>query len=287
MKKYIFIFILSLFFGVIDAQSDKKAYRILDEAKKEVKWNDFVNVVQKADVILFGELHNNPIVHWLEYELTKDLQKKVGGRLVLGAEMFEADNQLIMDEYLGDLIKQKNFEEEMRLWNNYSTDYKPLVEFAKEKNIRFVATNVPRRYAAYVHAKGLDALQKLSEDAKKYIAPLPIVFDSTLACYKNMLNMSGHKASITFAQAQAIKDATMAYFIMKNWKPGILFLHFNGAYHSDNFEGIGWYLRKAKPDLKIQVITSIEVDDVNQPDVNEFPKASFYLLIPTSMTKTY
>ena len=39
------------------------------------------------------------------------------------------------------------------------------------------------------------------------------------------------------AEAQAMKDATMAHFILKNWEPGKTFLHFNGSYHSDNFQG--------------------------------------------------
>jgi uncharacterized iron-regulated protein len=29
-----------------------------------------------------------------------------------------------------------------QLWSNYQTDYRPLVDFAKENNLRFIATNI-------------------------------------------------------------------------------------------------------------------------------------------------
>lgn len=78
--------------------------------------------------------------------------------LILGAEMFESDNQVILNEYLAGLISQSSFENEARLWPNYKTDYKPLVEFAKTNKLQFVASNVPRRYASLVNSKGFEDL---------------------------------------------------------------------------------------------------------------------------------
>ncbi|MDZ7775007.1 MAG: ChaN family lipoprotein [Bacteroidales bacterium] len=77
--------------------------------------------IADADVVFFGELHNNPVAHWLQLEVTRDLYQEKNGNLVLGAEMFEADNQLIIDEYLEGTIRQKDFEKEARLWSNYGT----------------------------------------------------------------------------------------------------------------------------------------------------------------------
>jgi len=102
-----------------------------------------------ADIVLFGELHDNPISHWLQLELTKDLYDLKKDKLVLGAEMFESDNQVILDEYLSGKILQSSFESEARLWSNYKTDYKPLVEFARINKLKFVASNIPRRYLIF------------------------------------------------------------------------------------------------------------------------------------------
>ena len=64
--------------------------------------------------------------------------------------------------FLG-FISEKNFEKEARLWPNYKTDYKPLVSFAKDNNLSFVATNIPRRYASAVFKNGLKKLRNLLE----------------------------------------------------------------------------------------------------------------------------
>jgi uncharacterized iron-regulated protein len=95
-------------------------------------------------------------------------------------------------------------------------------------------------------------------------------------------NQSGN-----MVKAQAIKDATMAHFILANRTEGKLFVHFNGSYHSDNFDGIGWYLRKQAPTLKIVTISSVEQESIEKPDASNGKRADFILLIPSDMTKTY
>lgn len=264
------------------------AYKIFDSKGNEEDFRKLVNKSMEADVILFGELHNNPIVHWLQYELSKSLFEKVGTNLVMGAEMFEADNALIINEYLQGKIKDKNFEAEARLWPNYKTDYKPLMQFAKDSSIRFIATNIPRRYAAIVNKDGFEGLNLLDEEAKKYIAPLPVAYDPELSGYKSMLAMmegSGHE-NVNLPKAQAIKDATMAYFILKNLKQGEKFIHFNGTYHSDDFQGIMWYLKQARPELKVLTISSIEQENLTKLMDDNKEKADFILVTPSSMTKT-
>jgi uncharacterized iron-regulated protein len=216
--------------------------------------------------------------------------------------MFEADNQTILDEYLADIITEKNFEAEARLWNNYKTDYKPLVEFAKENNLVFVATNIPRRYASLVSKKGLSSLDSLTDDAKRFMMPLPVEVDLQLPAYSNMLKMMGihstdengkvNEGAANFAYAQAVKDATMAFRINEYYKKAIqdksknsIFLHFNGSYHSDNYESIIYYLKKYNPNLKIMTITAAdqkELDSLEKTGV-----ADFSIVTPLSMTKTY
>ena len=110
--------------------SHNPAYQIFDKTGKKVKYSKMIQALDKAEIIFFGEFHNNPISHWMEYEITKDLAERNPVGLTLGAEMFEADNQLILNEYLDSLISKKKFEAEMRLWPNYKTDYKPLLDYA-------------------------------------------------------------------------------------------------------------------------------------------------------------
>jgi uncharacterized iron-regulated protein len=280
---------------VLTAKAQKPAYRLFREDGKKVKYEKMLEAASEADIVLFGEYHTNPIAHWLQLELTTDLFEDRGDELILGAEMFEADNQLIMDEYLDGKITEAKFEEEARLWSNYLTDYKPLVLLAKENGLTFVATNVPRRYANMVFNKGVASLDSLSAEAKSYMAPLPLEYDTSLNCYRQLMGtgsdpmtgeaMGGH-GSINLVDAQAIKDATMAYFIMEHWQKGKLLVHYNGAYHSDDHESINWFLKKANPDLNIVTISTVSQDDVSELDEESQGKADFIIAVPTTMTQT-
>ncbi len=268
---------------------DKPAYRIFDHSGKPVSYSQMIDRLQDANFIFYGELHNNPIAHWMELQITKDLYAK-NHKLILGAEMFEADVQLILNEYLQGFIREKDVKNEARVWPNYPTDYKPLLTFAKEHSLYFVATNIPRRYANLVYRRGFEALDSLSPQAKKYIAPLPIEYDQNLDCYKNMLQGMVHMgmpANPNIAKAQAIKDATMAYFISRNYKKGYQFIHYNGSYHSDNFQGIVWYLKKLQPQGKIMTITTVEQENLDKLSTEFKNKANFIIVVPEDMTKTY
>jgi hypothetical protein len=309
-RKVVLFFLLGGFIAVT-ANAQKSAYTLFREDGKKVKYEKMAEAAAEADIVLFGEYHTNPISHWLQLELTTDLYDLRGEGLILGAEMFEADNQLILNEYLAGQITEKKFEEEARLWKNYSTDYKPLVQVAKENELTFVATNIPRRYANMVFKKGVLSLDSLSDEAKTYIAPLPLDYDTSLNCYKQMMGggdspmgeaktpksdtiapmgeakspMGGH-GSTNLADAQAIKDATMTYFIMEYWEPGKLFVHYNGAYHSDDFESMNWFLKRANPDLKIVTISTVSQDDVEALEEESEGKADFIIAVPSNMTQT-
>lgn len=268
----------------IQAQS-KPAYHLYDKKGKKVSYEKMLKQIDKADVLLFGEFHNNPIVHWLQFEVTDTMRTKK--KLILGAEMIETDNQDAMNQYLAGTIDQKGLDTLARLWNNYKTDYKPLVDLAKKYNFPFIGTNIPRKYASKVFREGFESLETLPDEEKQWIAPLPIAYDPELPGYKNMLTMMGDHASDNFPKAQAIKDATMAHNILKHYQPGSLFIHYNGAYHSDNYEGILWYLKKDRPDLKYVTISVHSQKDVSKLSKEAIGKADFIICVHENMTTTY
>ena len=79
----------------------------------------------------------------------------------------------------------------------------------------------------------------------------------------------------------------MAYFIGKNLPKNGVFLHYNGTYHSDNFEGIGFYLKRTLPELKIITISTVTQADLNALAPENVSKADFILVIDEDVTKTY
>jgi uncharacterized iron-regulated protein len=282
-------FVISLLLLLITTSEvytqDKKPYQIYNIKGRQTSYKKMLKAAQKADIVFFGEQHNSAIAHWLQLELTTDLYSK--RPLILGAEMFERDNQSAINQYVSKEINQKQLDTLARLWSNYKTDYKPLLDFAREKQLDFVATNIPRKYANMVFKQGLTALDQLSEEEYNWIVPLPFPFDPNLPTYQKILTMMGDHGTPELVLAQAIKDATMAYSIEQNLRSGHLFLHYNGTYHSDYFEGIVWYLKRTQPQLKYLVISTVTQKDIGSLEAEHLGKADFIIVVDEKVTKTY
>ena len=264
----------------------KQPYALYNAKGKKSSFTKMVKSLKQKDIILFGEIHNSPIAHWLEIEVTKALYTP---QLVLGAEMFEADNQKAVDDFLSSTIDAKGLDTLCRLWSNYKTDYAALLAYAKEKKLPFVATNIPRVYATRVYKHGFESLHKdsLTNEERHWIAPLPIPYDPMLPRYQHILSMMGDHGTPELVKAQAIKDATMAHFIIKNYQEGKQFLHFNGAYHSDFYEGILWYLMKQNQTYRYGTISTVEQQDISQLEQEHIGKADFIICVDEDVTTSY
>ena len=267
----------------------RQAYAVFTSEGDETDYGRMVKELNHADVIFIGETHNCPIAHWMEYEIASDIIRKSEKGLTLGAEMFESDNQLLVDEYTRGLISSDKFEAEAKLWDNYWTDYSGLLYLAREHGLKFVATNVPRRYASLVKDNGLEALQNLPDEAKNLMAPLPIAFDAQAQdeAMFGFMQMMGGKGSANshLAEAQAIKDATMAWFISRNFDRK--FIHYNGNFHSDNHGGIIPYLEQYLPGKKIATVCSVRQDKIDSLDKENRSRADFIIVAPTDFPMSY
>jgi uncharacterized iron-regulated protein len=272
--------------------ADRPAYRLFTAQGQVADYDQMLAQLAEADVVLFGEQHNDPIAHWLELQVAKDLSRQKGpGKLVLGLEMFERDVQPLLAQYTAGTLPDSAFERQSRPWPNYTTDYRPLLQFAKAAQIPVFGTNVPRRYAQQVARGSLAALDKLPADEKKYMMPLPLKVDFNLPGYKQMAAMFGDAhgggGPNTIIQAQALKDATMAYSIASSLGAGQTLLHLNGSYHSDHRDGIVAYLRQAKKPLRIKTLSVVTQADLQQLAKDNVDLADYVIVVPDDMTKTY
>lgn len=285
MKKLFTLFCLLTF--VLSFSQDKPAYQLFDKNGKRTSYKKLLKASVNTDILLFGEHHNNPISHWLQLALTKDIHKQHKS-VVMGAEMLERDNQEQLNQYLSDEIDQKGLDSLARLWSNYKTDYKPLVDYAKENKIPFIATNIPRRFASMVYRGGFESLDTLTSYQKAWIAPLPVKYEASLSQYEKMLEMSQGHGGDKLPKAQAIKDATMAHSILSNLpNTKTVFIHYHGTYHSDFYQGIYWYLKQNQPDLKIVTIATVSQSQLRKLDKEHLHKADFILAVDEDMTTTY
>jgi len=266
--------------------AERPAYLLYNSEGEQVVYSELLENVLTHDITFFGELHNSAIAHWLQYELVRDI-KNSDKELIVGMEMFERDQQVLIDEYAAGLISRERFEDEARLWNNYSTDYRPILEYAVENEIQIAATNIPRRYASAVYSNGLDVLNELSDEAKSWIAPLPIKVDTDLPGYRDIYEAAHGHGGDYLIYSQAVKDATMAHSILEFFEEGIKMIHLNGSYHSNNREGIIWYLEKYGSDASVFTINTITAEDPENVDPEDLKAADFTLVVPERMTTTF
>ncbi len=258
-------------------------YKIFNtKTQKATSLDEIVRDINKADVLFFGEEHNDSTGHQLEYILLKKIAEHYPGKTALSMEMFETDCQTVLNEYLAGLIRDKNFETDARVWPNYD-DYRPLIEFSKENKLPVISANAPARYTNMVNRLGLSSLQQLDATGKSYLPPLPI--DTATGPYLEKFDqiMGGHSAmpGMQMYQAQNLWDATMGWSIAKFIKThhDYKILQINGGFHSEEKLGAAAQLLHYDPKIRIINIAVYSDDSFTNPDWSKFNKMGDYIIL--------
>ena len=258
-------------------------YKIYSTSQRKlISPDDIVNDMANADVLFFGEEHNDSTSHYLEYVLFKKLSQKYPQKVALSMEMFETDCQNVLDEYLDGFIREKNFMTEARAWHNYK-DYRPLIEWAKANHIPVVAANAPARYVNMTNRLGLSSLAQLNSISRSYLPPLPID-TATGEYYEKFTTIMGGHASMggmQLFQAQNLWDATMGWStarFAKKHKDYKLF-QVNGSFHSEEKLGAAAQLKKYAPKLRVLNIAVFCDDNYDNPDWAKLSKNGDYIIM--------
>lgn len=270
------------------------AYRVFTGAGQPASLDDVIHAMAAEQVVFVGETHDDPTAHMLELKLLEGAANAYaapadsGSRPVaLSLEFFERDVQLPLDEYLAGLITESSFLADSRPWDRYATDYRPLVEFAKQRRLPVIAANAPHRYVTLVVRRGRAALSELSPQALAYLPPLP--YGQASPAYRNqwiatiaeVMKQEGMKCGVPVPHAdappgshqqmgneldgQVLWDATMAYSVASYLRahPGALVLHLAGGFHVDRGTGIPEQLKAYMPDVRAMIVALRPVDDVS------------------------
>lgn len=248
-------------------------YRIFTGDGKPATLADISTAAGNTDVLYLGENHDDAVGHSLQFAIFKEIVEKYRPtrQVALSMEMFERDTQIVLDEYLNGLITEKQFEANARPWKNYPQGYKPLVELAKAQKLPVIAANAPRRYVNMVTRGGRGALEKLSPEALKWLAPLPYGTASSAyaAKFNGLMGARHNDMTSNMLQSQSLWDATMAYFVadylQKTENP--LVVHLNGKFHSESRLGTVEHLLRYRPTAKALVVT-VQYD-ADFPNFNE------------------
>ena len=267
-------------------------YKIYDTRTRQIVTIDkIVTDMADADVLFFGEEHNDSAAHYLENKIFRALHAQYADKVVLSMEMFETDGQLGLNEYLTGFINEDRFSRDVRLWSNYK-DYRPMIEYAKQNKIPVIAANPPRRYANLVTRRGMRSLDSLSKDAKKYLPPLP--YDTLSGHYRekfmDIMKGTPGTGSQNIYYSQSLWDAGMSYsiysFLKKNKRKKVF--HCVGGFHTEEKLGTAAQLQMRNKRLKILNIASFSDTSFNNPDWEKFiSKGDYIILTNPDLKKTF
>jgi uncharacterized iron-regulated protein len=290
----IFLFFVGFFACLISFSqtSMEKNYKIYNTHTKQLATPEQIAADCKdADVLFFGEEHNDSACHYLEHIIFEALHKQYGEKLALSLEMFETDNQTALNDYLGGFIPEERLVKDVRLWSNYK-DYRPMIEYAKQNNINVIAANPPRRYVSIVSRRGMKSLDSLPKDSKKFLPPLP--YDTLAGRYRDKFAevMQGSPGSTNpnIYYSQNLWDAGMSYSIYSYWKKNKdkKIFHCVGRFHCDEKLGTLAQLQKRKSGLKILNISSFSDSSFTNPDWEKFSNLGDYIIITNpELKKTF
>ncbi|MET4081897.1 putative iron-regulated protein [Pedobacter sp. UYP30] len=288
----IILFLFTVFtHNLLFAQTADSLYKIYDvKQQKEISLDDLVANADKANVVFFGEDHNDSVCHVVEFLIIKKLSGIYPAHIAISMEMFHTDLQPVLNEYLDGLISERNFLKEGNPWPNY-TDYKPIIEYAKRHKLPIIAANVATRYSNAVTINGLSVLKKFPKSSRLFLPPLPI--DTALGLYYTKFNQvsGGHgMGDMKIYQTQNLWDASMAWSIASYLRkhPSTKILQINGRFHSDEKLGAVAKLKEYRRTVKTLTISSFSGADFNHPKWKNYANLADYIVLTNpNIPRTY
>jgi uncharacterized iron-regulated protein len=283
-------------------------YRVYTAAGAPATFDGLVAAMRDADVVFLGEQHDDSTTHALQrrlFQAAAELDRPVA----LGLEMFERDVQPVLDEYLAGLIRERDFLAVSRPWGNYVTDYRPVVEYAREQGLPVLAANAPQRYVSRVSRLGPTSLADLGPDAQATLPPDVAPASDALAAEFNavMSGMMGHGGGDAASDsttsdagavhgsapgldnllaAQNLRDAAMGHTIAAylDTHPGHRIVHLNGTFHSEGGLGVPEHLARYRPGTKALVVTARPDDAFPALDPEAFrgTDGGFFIVVDPS-----
>src|SRR5262245_15352691 len=241
-----------------------------------------------ADVVVFGERHDAAAVHAEHLRILRELHAQRPD-LVVTMEMFERDVQPVLWQYLVGDIDESEFLARSRPWSNYATDYRPIVEYARENHIEVLAANAPRAAVARVRERGSQALEPSPFVARSTTAPDDDYFDAFRAAMALHPGVSGDADLRRYYEAQCLVDDTMAETgvdrlqAVRAGERAPLIVHFCGHMHSDHGRGTVARIRQRLPRARIAVLgVATAAPDGSALQPIEATLADYVLLLPAA-----
>jgi uncharacterized iron-regulated protein len=236
-------------------------------SRQAVTLDAMLDAAAQKEVVFFGETHLDETTHELELAVYEGLIERTQGKVVLAMEMFERNDQAALDEYLAGKIEEAPFRMRTRVWGNYRTGYRRLIETAKRHGLPVIGSNAPASLRRKVGMGGRKALDALPPEERQLL-PAEL-HDNTDAYWERVARaVRGHmmfrpspEARVT--SAQCLWDNSMGDSCVKALEryPGHVVLHINGAFHSQFRDGTVHQMLLRRPETRYAIIEAIAADE--------------------------
>ncbi|MGB0900016.1 MAG: ChaN family lipoprotein, partial [Psychrobium sp.] len=187
-------------------------YHLLSPDGTEISIEQLVSQHSDANVFMVGEFHAHPGVHLFQAKLMAHLAAQ-DTPLALSMEQFTRADQAILSQYVAGEVGEITLTKKTKVWDNYKSDYRPLVEIAKDQSLPVIAANAPRDIVKCIGRQGPQYLDKLPALQRELVAKTIDISDSPYR-QKFLGNMRGMSLSDKRIEqmfgAQMAWDATMA-----------------------------------------------------------------------------
>ena len=229
---------------------------------------DAAAALASADVVVLGELHRSPAVHAMHHDLLAALHER-RPNLVIAMEMFERDTQTVLLQYLAGLVAEDTFLAAARPWPGYASDYRPVVEFAKQHGLLVLAANAPHQLVSRVAREGIGSVAGADGVARETTAPEDEYWDAFVADLGDDA-AHGHGSLPNLYAAQCLRDDTMAETVVDHLRSRRavgdrpLCVLICGRGHSDYGRGAVARIRSRMPELDVRVLSAELVEDLGE-----------------------
>ncbi len=255
---------------------------------KPIPWRKMLDQLAEAEFVFLGEFHTDETTHRVELAVFRELAKRRGGKVVLAMEMFERDVQGTLDQYLAGKIDETAFRRQARVWGNYGSGYRPLIEFAKREQLPVVASNFPRPLLRQVAGGGEEAWQKLRQESPQLVPQQVLAqskdywrrVDNAIRGHLEMMRLPTDPEARRFS-TQSLWDNTMAESCIDAAKrnAGSLVLHVNGGFHSSYHDGTVRQLKLRLPEAKVRTVAIVPTLHPAAAEMRGRPSADYVLYV--------
>jgi uncharacterized iron-regulated protein len=252
-------------------------------------WPELAEDLRDADIVYFGESHDDRDQHALEHLVFSEMERH-DGPLLLGLEMFQTPFQDALDAYVrGDIDEREMLRrtEYFDRWRYDYTFYAPLWRLCRARGHRVVALNAPAAVSRKVGRTGVASLDAEERSAIAADVQLGVpAYEERVRAIMNGVHPMPEPQLTYMVEAQTVWDETMAESAARALTeagPGARMFVVAGRFHVQGRNGIPDRVARRVPGLRSLIVIgrSVGASD-DEPDWT--PEACDYVAIVSHET---